>query len=215
MKKLITANRYFLLPYSIFVAVAGVFVLWVDKAQIHIALNNINTPFLDHFFKLITYLGDGLIYLAILLFVLLISYRRTIAYVIAVALSNLLVFLGKQILFPDSYRPSKFFELYENYQLHVVEGVKLHSMHSFPSGHTTTAFTVFFIVALLVRNNSLKFLCFMIALLTGYSRIYLSQHFIEDVLVGSLIGVFSVLTMWYLSDGFRKSWMDKSLIRRD
>jgi hypothetical protein len=40
-----------------------------------------------------------------------------------------------------------------------------------------------------------KILCLLIAILGGYSRIYLSQHFIEDVLAGSVIGIISVLIL--------------------
>jgi membrane-associated phospholipid phosphatase len=140
------------------------------------------------------------------------SYRWSIIFTTSVVLSNLAVFIGKHMIFYEAYRPSKYFELYEKYKLHLVQGVSLHSLHSFPSGHTTTAFTLFIMLAFLVRNNSLKFLCFIVALLTGYSRIYLSQHFLVDVLVGSVIGVTSVLITWHLLDGYNQSWFDDSLV---
>ena len=38
-------------------------------------------------------------------------------------------------------------------------------------------------------------LCLLLATLGGYSRIYLSQHFLEDVLAGSVIGVASILVL--------------------
>ena len=75
----------------------------------------------------------------------------------------------------------------------VVEGVDLHSTLSFPSGHTSAAFAFCFAVALFCTRWWQKMLCLVVAIFCGYSRIYLSQHFLEDVLAGSVVGVVSIL----------------------
>ncbi len=212
MKRILNVNRYFVVPYLVFLLISIVTIIFVSKAQIHIELNKLNSPFLDQFFKRVTLLGNGIFYLLLLIVLLLYSYRWSIAFVASVAISNLMVFIGKQILFKEALRPTLYFEIYGNYKLHLVEGVKLHTLDSFPSGHATTAFTLFIMLAFVVRNNTLKFLCFVLALLIGYSRIYLSQHFLVDVVAGSVIGVISVLLMWYLSKKWELSWMDKSLL---
>ncbi|NJK86360.1 MAG: phosphatase PAP2 family protein [Bacteroidales bacterium] len=77
---------------------------------------------------------------------------------------------------------------------------------SFPSGHATSAFALFFCLAVLVHQNSMKLLFFMSALLISFSRVYLSQHFLLDVYVGSFIGlIISILfCKWiYLSENIQ------------
>lgn len=93
----------------------------------------------------------------------------------------------KKMVFNDSLRPKKFFE--GMHDIYLVPGVENHLHHSFPSGHATSAFALYFSLALIVKSNKLKLLLFLIALFAAYSRVYLSQHFFEDIYVGSIIGV--------------------------
>jgi membrane-associated phospholipid phosphatase len=60
---------------------------------------------------------------------------------------------------------------------------------SFPSGHTTSAFALATTIAIISKDKKIGLFCFILAALTGYSRIYLGQHFLEDVGFGSLLGV--------------------------
>lgn len=62
---------------------------------------------------------------------------------------------------------------------------------SFPSGHTTGAFAMFFLLACLLPERHRRFgiLLFIIALMVGYSRMYLAAHFFADIYAGSLVGV--------------------------
>lgn len=211
MRKLIHQNRYLLVPYLVFLVACLFLMLAFRKADLHILFNQWHTPFFDTFFKQLTYLGDGTIYLLILAILLFYNYRWSIVFTCSALVSNILVIIGKRSLFTDTYRPTKYFELYQDYQLHLVKGVDLHSLHSFPSGHTTTAFTIFVMLALLVKNNALKFLCFVLAVLVGYSRVYLSQHFLIDVFTGSIIGTGCVLMSWHYFDRFDQSWLEKSI----
>lgn len=60
---------------------------------------------------------------------------------------------------------------------------------SFPSGHTIMAFALYTFLAINVVPSRIgSLLCFSLALLVGLSRVALSQHFFEDVFVGSIIG---------------------------
>ncbi len=212
MKQVLYKNRFFLLPQLIFILISSLFLLLYTKPEIHIFLNSFNSPFFDGFFRLLTNLGDGIVYIPVLIFLLTRNYKWALVFVVAVVISNIIVMLSKNLLFSNIYRPSKYFELYESYKLHLVEGVRLHSMKSFPSGHTTTAFTVFFMLALITRNNVLKFALFVVALLTAYSRVYLSQHFLIDIVVGSVVGSGSVIASCIYFMGLKKRWMNKSII---
>ncbi|MEO9022687.1 MAG: phosphatase PAP2 family protein, partial [Ginsengibacter sp.] len=157
---------------------------------------------LDYIFRAFTILGDGLfiIGLAVILFI----FRKrflSLMIIAAYGLSGIPVQIIKS--FFDAPRPALFLKGL-NYS-HFVEGVTLHNYNSFPSGHTASAFALAVILAVGVKNKRYGLLFLCLAALVGYSRIYLSQHFMEDVLVGSLIGVLTgVATYLFLEKWIRK-----------
>lgn len=59
-------------------------------------------------------------------------------------------------------------------------------VHSFPSGHTVTAFAL--MAALAATLPKLRWLFWILAALTGMSRIYLGLHFPLDVTCGAILG---------------------------
>jgi membrane-associated phospholipid phosphatase len=73
------------------------------------------------------------------------------------------------------------------------------AMNSFPSGHTSAAFSLFICLALITPRKWAP-LWVVSAWAVAYSRIYLSQHFLEDVLLGSVIGLFSTIAIYMLMD---------------
>ena len=73
--------------------------------------------------------------------------------------------------------------------------------YSFPSGHTSAAFALFTCLALMTPRR-LAPLWMTAAWAVAYSRIYLSQHFLEDILSGSLIGMISSCAVYMIIDHF-------------
>lgn len=71
-------------------------------------------------------------------------------------------------------------------EIHII-GPVLH-MGSFPSGHTTTAFTVAAVCGLMIGNRTLQALLLLIATLAGLSRIVVGAHWPLDVLAGACGG---------------------------
>jgi len=214
MIQLIKENRWFLIPSFIFILVAAILIISFPKAELHILSNNANSPFFDLFFKYATYLGDGTMIALLFIALLFVKYRFAFTFLTGSLATSLFVNIFKRVILHDIYRPSKYFELFETYQLHFVEGVKLYSLNSFPSGHTATAFNVFLTLALLTKHNTLKFLFFVAALLVGYSRVYLSQHFLIDITAGSIVGIVFILLFSIWFDKFNKTWLDKSILTR-
>ena len=79
-----------------------------------------------------------------------------------------------------------------------VEGVEIYQgATSFPSGHTMSAFAIYGLAAFLFENPTLKAIFALIAVLIGISRIYLIEHFPEDVLVGAIIGLMIGATVYH------------------
>ena len=138
-------------------------------------------------FKYITHLGDGILFPILIILLSFFKLRWSMYFLIASLLTLLAMYLTKQLIFHGVPRPVAFFENEES--LHLVDGVKIHYTNSFPSGHTTTAFTIFSLLILIVKNNFLKFLFSILAILAGFSRVYLSQHFLIDVLSGAVLGI--------------------------
>lgn len=215
MRKLLKENRYILLPYSVALVICLILLFIYSKAEIHIWLNKANSPFFDQFFKYSTFLGDGAMIAILFIALLYVKYRYAFAFLTGSLVTSAVVNILKRLIFTEMYRPVKYFEMHESFQLHLVEGVKMHSLHSFPSGHTATAFNVFFMLALLTKNKMLKFVFFVSAALVGYSRVYLSQHFLMDITAGSVLGIMLLIPFYLWFGNMRKTWLDKSLIRRN
>ena len=70
-----------------------------------------------------------------------------------------------------------------------------YKFHSFPSGHTATAFAYFGVIGFAYRRRwAWSFL--VIAGLIGWSRLYINAHFFSDILVGMVIGLFFARLTW-------------------
>ncbi len=214
MKQLFKENRYFLIPYLFTLIICVILLFSFSKTELHILSNKANSISFDYFFKYATNLGDGAMIAILTIILLFIRYRYAIVFLSGSLLTAGIINLLKKVLLGDILRPSKYFEIHETYQLHFVEGVNLHSLYSFPSGHTGTAFNLFFMLALISPGKWLKLFWFFVAAIVGYSRIYLSQHFLIDITVGSIIGTSIIFFMFFGLNKSKKTWLDKSLIRR-
>lgn len=214
MRQLLKKNRFFILPYLFVLLICVILMIVYTKPELHILSNKLYSPFFDIFFKYATNLGDGAMIAILTIVLLFVKYRYAIVFLSGSLLTAGIINLFKKVLLGDIYRPSKYFELFENYQLHFVEGVKLNALQSFPSGHTGTAFNVFFMLALVTSNKWIKTFWFLMAAIVGYSRVYLSQHFMIDITVGSILGTTIMLLMFWWISASNKTFLDKSLIRR-
>ncbi len=206
MRDFLRQNHVFLSHSLVFLLLLGGLLLAIDKGTLHIALNGFHTPAGDAFFRNFTAIGEWVPYAIAGL--LLFWKVGAAAYVVG---CNLIAGLVTQILkrIIQAPRPRIFFDLANNPDLFpLVEGVKLHSNNSFPSGHTTTCFAVFFAIAILLSRKDIRisdttramgqYLCFVLAVVGSYSRIYLSQHFAADVFAGACVGLIMTMTLYPL-----------------
>ncbi|MGV8879732.1 MAG: phosphatase PAP2 family protein [Sphingobacteriaceae bacterium] len=189
--------RKLLIPYLLLLSGSLTLYFSLSKEHIFHVINGFHTIFLDSFFSNLTYLGDAISCVIISIFLFLMSRRKGLlmstSYLLTAALTQFL----KSIF--DAPRPKLYFENTLN-GIYFVPGVNIHTAYSFPSGHTVSIFTAATVFTYISRKKSWGIVFLIIALLVGYSRMYLSQHFLEDVIFGSVIGVF-VTTIWL-------SWID-------
>ena len=207
MKEFLRVHSTFLLLVALSFAGIGVMLLTTDKAELHLWLNGCHTSFGDIFFKYYTLIAEYGVYV-VALCMLFWKAGATIYMLTAEAVGGAVVQIVKHIV--RAPRPKIFFDLANNPDaLPIVEGVRLNSSNSFPSGHTNTFFILFFVVCVVVwfygkRNEMqqnasiqvMQVICFLLALTGGYSRIYLSQHFAADVFAGGLIGTLTVVALY-------------------
>jgi undecaprenyl-diphosphatase len=67
--------------------------------------------------------------------------------------------------------------------------------YSFPSGHTTAAFSI--AVTFMLHSSVCALFMLPYAILIGFSRMYLALHYPTDVLIGSFLGIgFAVGTVY-------------------
>ena len=191
----------FLVPTIVLALVLGIALLLIPKAELHLALCQPHTSFLDAVIPAFTNLVDWLPYLVVLL---LLFYRAGWATFLASNLlfSTLIVQPTKHIV--HAPRPLTWFaESMPDVSLPLVQGVRMNYWLSFPSGHTTTFFVLFFSLSIILcaenikGKNILSFIFFLGASFGAYTRIYLSQHFALDIFAGILIAVFSTLSLYF------------------
>jgi len=204
-------KRYsaFYIPYILFVLVVTSLVIFCDKASLHLWMASHYTEAGDVFFKYYTEVGGNIPFfvIAVLLF-----YKYRIAFImLATQLSTgLVVQLMKRIW--NEPRPVKYFaENFPKIELHKIAGAHLYSHNSFPSGHTTAAFAFFLVLVFFTEKRWLHFIYFILAVLVGFSRVYLSQHFMLDLLVGSVVGVSITAILFLYIENKPMKWADGSL----
>ena len=215
--KIFYKNIIFIIPYFIFVVLASIILLIYEKPEIHIFINSSHNSFYDFFFKYWTYQGHGIFALLITVLLLFIRYKWAIISAISNILTAFTVQLLKRYIFTESYRPAFYFKYFYSgdYNLYFVNGIEPGSLHSFPSGHSATAFAVFFLLSIIVKEKYLKLIFFFIALLVAYSRIYLSWHFLEDIFAGSLIGIIITLITYLIINRSKALWFNNSIINKN
>ena len=213
MWHLIVKNKSILIFY-IFILIATIIFLLVEgKINSFVWVNKFHNPFYNGFFKIVTNLGNGffmvLIGLGLILFM---SFRHGMLILSSFLSSAVIVQALKRLVFTAHDRPVLFFEKLE-IEIYKIPGLEYFHHFSFPSGHSTTAFALFTGLALFSKSNILKFLFIILACITAFSRVYLSQHFLEDIIAGSALGTITALVMHFLYFKWDKNWLDKSLLK--
>ena len=199
----------------------GVFLFWfcgillvliIPKLELHQLLNFYHTTILDSIAKYATHLGDGIFFTLVIIAFLFISLKSSLLFLLSFLISSGVAQFLKKIIFTDAMRPMYYFQHNENF--HRIENFTYHFNNSFPSGHATSCFALFTIIALTYSKNKLiQVACLVAAILFSFTRVYLSQHFFHDILAGSIIGAFVAQSAFQYLNPYLEKW-DYSILKK-
>ena len=190
-------TRLFLVYYLVILIICLIVKFLYTREQIYFAINGLHTYLGDIIFPFFTMLGNGLSVIFLSLIIAIFSFRKSFL-LLSGYLATALVAQVLKFIF-DKPRPYLYFRT-QHHKMYLVKGTEMLSYHSFPSGHTVTAFSACLTLAYLFRYKYFNLPMLIMACCIGYSRIYLSEHFFEDVTAGSVIGVFMTLFWLYWLD---------------
>ncbi len=189
---------------SVFTAVLAATIVSYLFCDIPVAswARKLDRPVLD-VAEIVTSFGRSTFYLVVsfLLYVLFRFFRKRKIYAnqslfvfVSVASSGLFVDLVKGIA--GRYRPIMLFDQgFYGFSFFRTG----YEWMSFPSGHAVTAFSLAFALSILYPKG--RFIFFTAAFVTATSRVFLTSHFVSDIIVGAYVGVACV----YLLKAFFES----------
>lgn len=213
IKNVLIEYKSFFYLYLLFLVAGGVALLVYSKEESFFLINGNYASWADSFFKGVTQLGDGLFFVLVTLALAVYKYRLSIIGLVIFLISSLLAQSLKHTLFRSFLRPFGVFGTDE--RMHVINGITLHTGNSFPSGHTTTAFALALFLTMAFNSRRNGWLYAIVAMLVGYSRVYLGQHFPVDVYFGSILGVLSCLLIYaWLDEPLKRKFGDKGLLSK-
>lgn len=204
MIKAIKSSIFFYFPLLSIGIFSLIIIALFDKGEIVLWVNEKNTPLLDLFFQNTTLIGEAFIIILTLLVATFYGKSYSLAAALLFIIDGLTILLCKDFLFPAEPRPRSY--ITDPSLLHFVNGVDVHYIKSFPSGHTLTAFAGFAFISLLSQNKVVQLSCFFVASCVGLSRIYLAQHFLTDVFTGSILGSLFALKAYMFASNMPDKW---------
>lgn len=175
----------------------GLFIFFAaNKVDIHLYLTTHHNEFSDTLFLWLTKVAEGWFGIPLLVVLLCYQYRAFFLTGLTYLVSAIITQILKNFVFEEHLRPIHFLRNHPLFREIPNMETLLHN--SFPSGHSTSAFALFFCLALISKSNPVKFAMFFCALFVAYSRIYLNQHFLQDIVAGSLIGIATGIIFYIL-----------------
>lgn len=168
----------------------------MGKENAFLLLNIDLGPIADFLFYIWANAGDGFIWIPA--FALTLMYKKKfVPFLMAtIVLSTIITQSSKQVFFKSENRPTAV--ITSGSLIHKVPGIEIHTTNSFPSGHTATAFSLFLFCCFISAKKWIVPVGFAYALIGGYARVYVAQHFPIDLGAGILVAYCSILLSWVI-----------------
>lgn len=189
MVQLLKERKWFFILYGVFACVILFFIFSLEKGEEIIFFGQIRNHFLNQLFRLMSFLVEAWVFIVLAILLVFKDYRYSIQ-IGSVGLFTVFITRWLKEVF-SMPRPLLYFENVNRIAdlILVPEYEVLTGYTSFPSGHSTAAFALFFSVALIFKKTWIDIFVVSIAILTAVSRVYLANHFFIDILAGSVLGI--------------------------
>ncbi len=204
IKDVLYEIRTFFIPYLVVLTVCFIIKSIYSREEIYFAVNSHNYPWADAIAPYLTDLGNFWTVVVLTAILSFFNYGKAFLLVAINAITAIVAQIVKHIF--DAPRPMLYFKD-QLVHIHFIKGVDMLSLHSFPSGHTVTAFSTAVLITYWCKNKLWGLPLLLLAIAVGYSRMYLSEHFFEDVTAGSVIGAITTVFLigWLAGKDFLKS----------
>jgi membrane-associated phospholipid phosphatase len=187
------------------------FSIMIGKNNFFLLLNTNLGSTGDIIFKYATYIGDGVVWAVFAICILIFNKKKLPLTLAAIIISTLIAHYIKGHLIPANSRPISAMPQFLNF-IHTISGVEISYGGSFPSGHTTQAFSMYLLFCILINKQWIVWVGFFLALLVGYSRVYQAQHFPIDIAGGIMVGLVSAWLSLLLQQWVEKKFYKKQKI---
>ena len=216
MRRIFRDNRLYFCWFFLCLILGSILLIANDKGDAIFFFSQNRSELSDPFFKYFTHMGEAVAYLSTAIICLFVRFRYSLLVGLTGGAVSLLSYFLKAFFAHD--RPALFFRKLKMLdQINLVKGVDLNSAAtSFPSGHAMAAFALYSLLVFLLPNKKRFALpLFLIALLVAVSRIYLVQHFLEDVFLGAILGLLIAILVYWANvrfDNKPQVWIDRSFL---
>lgn len=157
---------------------------------------NIRSDTLTVFFTNFTKLGNSVI-LWIALSLILVCFKKTRKMGLVITVSLFLGFIFTNVILKNLVARTRPF--YAIPDLNAL--VPYPKDYSFPSGHTTSAFSICTPMFIMLKKRY-SFIFLVFATLMGFSRLYVGVHYPTDVIIGMVVGIMSAVLSYFLINWF-------------
>lgn len=183
-------NPYFFVPFLLWCIGGGYLLFHYDSTVLFSFINQHYHSVLDPVMECFSRLGEGGMIIVVGLCFLMMKPFRNPYFFAAAVLCTVIPSLITQLIKHQVAAPRPMTVYAAQPWVHHLKHWALLHNNSFPSGHTTGAFSFFCLLSCIMPKNyrAWGLFFFFFALITGYSRVYLAAHFFADVYVGSIIG---------------------------
>ncbi len=188
MQSLFKGNKvYFYYVFLVFLLASSLVLIIVPYGNEVLFINKFATELFDKAAIFLTQFGLGLVMGMLAIIFIFIRYYYSIATVISLIFTGIFTGIFKKVLFKGMPRPTGYFS--DSDFFHLIPDFDYHALNTFPSGHAMTAIAIFLLLAFAFNSKRWSIFLAVFGIAVALTRIYLLQHFLLDVFVGSIFGV--------------------------
>jgi len=190
-------TKHFFIPAGLFLLACGIFLfLSGGKEQAQLAFHkSFYSATGKNIMSIVTAWGEGALYAVVVIaFIFDRRWKMVFPMLTGAALSAVLVAFLKRLIFAPSPRP---LAVLDRAEILLENTASIPLQYAFPSGHTTTAFVLFTLLALFTSRKVIQVVLSICAILVGISRVYLMAHWFTDIMAGAALGmIIALMSHW-------------------